>query len=358
MQRRHFFAPGSLARVFPNEPPAEPVESEYSLLRVRRRAMATSFEIAIPYGIPNALEAATAALDLIDDLEDQMTVYRDSSEISAINRDAANAPIPVEIRLFDLLTHAGHLTAETGGAFDIATGALTKAWGFYQREGRVPTPAERAEAMARTGYRHVILDERNRTIRFRKPGLELNLGSIGKGYALDRAAELLRTEWGISSALLHGGGSSLVAIGHPPKDPLGWTVALRHPWNPERTLGTVRLKNQGLGTSAATHQHFEHQGKRLGHVLDPRTGWPASGCASASVVGSTGAQADALSTACFVLGVEKALAFCTPRPHLAAILLPVGESAEPMALNLAPEQYGPPGFRDAMAALLEIEYDG
>ena len=192
---------------FPTKDCVESVGSAtYHLVRVSRRAMATTFEIAIPQGShPRAIAAAEDALDLIDQLEDQLTVFRDHSEVSRLNANAAKGSIPLETHLYDLLERCAAWTRETEGAFDIATGALTKAWGFYHREGRVPLPRERNDAMARTGMKHVILNREASSVKFRMPGLELNLGAVGKGFALDRAAELLRSRWGVRSALLHGG---------------------------------------------------------------------------------------------------------------------------------------------------------
>ena len=320
--------------------PVEPrPPGDLTLVRVSRRAMATTFEVALPYGTPDAVEAAEDALDLIDDLENQLTVYRDHSEVSRLNATAADGPVAAEDRLFDLLADAATLTNETAGAFDPATGALVKAWGFFKREGRVPPPAELAAARACSGMRHVVLDHDKRTVKFRRRGLELNLGGIGKGYALDRAAELLRTKWGITSALLHGGGSSVYALGSPPNRG-GWPVAVRHP-SKKRSLGTVRLADQGFGTSAATFQFFEYNGRKLGHLLDPRTGWPASGTASASSVAPTAAAADALSTAFFVLGAAAATAYCQPRPGLAAVVLADDPDATPVAAGFAPGRFVP-----------------
>jgi len=254
---------------FPDE--SGPRSTEYQLLRCSRRAMATTFEVAIPQGShPSPVASAEDALDLIDALEDQMTVFRETSEVSRINEAAPHGAVPIEPQLFDLFERCAIWTRETEGAFDIATGALTKAWGFYRREGRVPSPREQAEAMARTGMKHVILNRGS--IKFRVPGLALNLGAVGKGYALDRAAQLLRTKWAVRSALLHGGSSSVYAIGQPPGDPRGWAVRLRHPTDSEADLGTVRLADCGLGTSAATFQYFDYNGRKLGHVIDPRTG--------------------------------------------------------------------------------------
>lgn len=357
-----------------------PPTADYALIRVGRGAMATQFEVALPVGTPNAFAAADDALDLIDALEDQLTVFRDHSEVSQVNAAAAAGPVVVEPNLFELLVTCAGWTRETEGAFDIATGALTKAWGFYSRQGRVPAPRERADAMAKTGTRHVLFRTESRSVKFRMAGLEFNLGAVGKGYALDRAAELLRYKWGIESALLSAGGSSAYALGHPPADPRGWEVRLRHPWDADRSLGTVWVRDQGLGTSAATFQHFEYNGRKLGHLLDPRTGWPAEAAASASVTAPTAAEADAMSTAAFVLGAA-AERLARLRPHLGVVVLAANTgnrdvepsmsqrptlrsalrshelspavpaqssaastpySASPLVFNLGPESYSPP----------------
>jgi thiamine biosynthesis lipoprotein len=322
---------------------------EYSLVRCSRRAMATAFEVAIPVGAhPDPVGAAEDALDLIDALEDQMTVFRDHSAVSHLNRTAAAGFVEVEPRLFGLFARCAVWTRETGGAFDVATGALTKAWGFYRRDGAVPPAAELVAAMRATGFRHVVLDETRSAVKFRAAGLELNLGAVGKGYALDRAAELLRAKWGVRSALLHGGGSSVYAIGCPPGDARGWPVRLKHPSAPEESLGVVRLANAGLGTSAATFQFFEYNGRKLGHLLDPRTGWPAAGTASASVLAPSAAEADAMSTAAFVLGAGGAERLTRLRPALGAVVLEekdtagMNPAARPSAFNIAPDSYSPP----------------
>lgn len=315
---------------------------EYSLLRCSRRAMATTFEVAFPVGsLPDPLAAAEDALDLIDALEDQMTVYRDHSEVSRLNQTAASEFVEVERGLFDLFSRCAAWTRETDGAFDVATGALTKAWGFYRRDGAVPPAAELVAAMRATGFRHVALDDRRSAVKFRVPGLELNLGAVGKGYALDCAATLLRTKWNVRSALLHGGGSSVYAIGVPPRESRGWPIRLKHPTAPEESLGVVRLSNAGLGTSAATFQFFEYKGRKLGHVLDPRSGWPATGTASASVVAPTAAEADAMSTAAFVAGAPGAERLTRLRPALGAVVLSDGAPAA-LAFNLDSASYSPP----------------
>ncbi|HZT79817.1 MAG TPA: FAD:protein FMN transferase [Gemmataceae bacterium] len=347
MHRRDFLRPRRLAQTAGHvlgaldelaalaEPEPQPAD-DVALLRVGRRAMATQFEVVLPYGTPDALEIAAAAHDLIDQLEAQLTVYRDDSEVSRLNRLAPLGPVPVERGLFDLLATAARLTGETGGAFDVAAGALVKAWGFYRGPRRVPAAEELAAAMAKAGMRHVELNPDARTVKFRVPGLEINLGSIGKGYALDRVNDLLGA-WNLPAALLHGGYSSVYARGSLPNEANGWPVTIAHPWEPGRRLARLWLRDRALGTSAATFQHLEHEGRKLGHVLDPRTGWPASGVASASVVAPTGAEADALSTAFFVLGVEAARRYCETHPGVGAVLLPEGEDL-PVVMGLTRDE--------------------
>jgi thiamine biosynthesis lipoprotein len=297
--------------------------------------MATTFEVVLPYGTAQAWEMGMAAFDVIDRLEAQLTVYRESSEVCRLNRLAPVTDVPVEERLFGLLELAQQLTESTDGAFDITSGALIKAWGFFRGPRRVPSEEERKEALARVGMRNVCLNSEGLKVRYLCQGLEINLGSIGKGYTLDQVAALLRDDWQQSCALLHAGYSSVVAIGSSLPDQSGWTVGIRHPWDPERRLALVHLRNRALATSAATFQYLEYNNRKLGHILDPRTGWPADGVASASVLAPTGAEADALSTAFFVLGIDAARRYCETHPGVGAILLPDGENAEPVVLGLA-----------------------
>ena len=227
------------------------------------------------------------------------------------------------------------MTRQTQGAFDIATGALIKAWGFYRRQGRVPTPAERAAAMSRPEPGSSPSTATDGRCSYLRQGLEINLGGIGKGYALDRAAELLADGLGRRlgpAARRHR--RSVRAVGTPPGQPRGWPVAIKHPWDPNRRLGTrLPESTSPSGTSAATFQHFEYNGRKLGHLLDPRTGWPAEGVEQVSVVAPTAAEADALSTAFFVLGVEPTARFCQTRPDIGVVMLPAGQD-RPLTFNL------------------------
>jgi thiamine biosynthesis lipoprotein len=344
MDRRDFFDPqellkaaGQVIGTLDVAPSPQAVVEDVALLRFARRAMATQFEVLLPFGTSDALSLAETALDEINRLEDQLTVYHEYSDVSRINRLAFHEPVTVEERLFGLLALSARLSTETAGAFDVTSGPLIKAWGFFRRQGRVPPPEERHEVLQRVGMGHVQLDGERRTVRFDRPGVEINLGSIGKGYALDRIAELLRDRAGVSSALLHGGHSSVYALGTMPGDDRGWPVGIRHPWHPEQRLAVLRLRDRAVGTSAATFQHLEYNGKKLGHILDPRTGWPAEGMASATVAAPSAAEADALATAFFVLGVDHARAYCNAHPAIGALLMPTGEN-NPVIIGLGPHE--------------------
>jgi len=318
---------------------------ETYLLQLGRRAMACQFEVFLNAGqYPQAADVALEALDLIDRLEEQMTVYRDTSEISQINRFAASRPVEVESRLFDLLSRAAHLHRETEGALDITAGPLTKVWGFYRRAGEIPSADNLADALSRVSSGLLELDPSNHSVRFQKPGMELNLGAIGKGYALDRVAELMIAS-GIDNFLWHGGQSSVLArgaCGPRAEDGAGWIVDLRHPLRPERSIVEVCLRDRALGTSGAGTQFFRHGGRRYGHILDPRAGWPAEGVYSATVIACNAADADALATALYVLGPQRALEWCQRHPEIGLLMFVPGEgskSVELLTAGLAPDDW-------------------
>src|SRR5262245_19661003 len=189
--------------------------------------------------------------------------------------------------------------------------------------------------------RYVTLDLDRQAVRYHRRGVEINLGSIDKGYALDQVGALLRDEWGIRSGLLNGGTSSILTLGTPPGEPRGWSVGMRHPWQADRRLAVVRLRDRAMATSGATYQHFEHNHTKLGHLLDPRTGRPAEGMALATAFAPTAAEADALATAFYVLGVEPARRYCEEHPEVAAVLLPDIPDAELEVINLPPGDFAP-----------------
>jgi thiamine biosynthesis lipoprotein len=293
-------------------------------LKLHRQAMACRFEVTLASEDAHHLEAARAALDEVDAIEATLTVFRTTSEVSRLNREAAAAAVPVSAGLFTLLTLCRELTAVTGGAFDPASTALSRCWGFLERRPRLPTAEALAEARARSGMDKLALDDLTRSVRYAVPGLEIGFGAVGKGWALDRIAASLRVR-GVQRALLTAGGSSHRGWGGE-----SWELALR-PGGEE--LGLLRLRDAALGTSASGEQHFEADGRRFGHVLDPRSGWPAEGVRSASVLASEAAVADALSTAFLVGGSALAGPFCTARPGTMALLVLDAQPREILVLG-------------------------
>jgi thiamine biosynthesis lipoprotein len=296
------------------------------IVSVCRRAMACEFEVQLAADRnDDSMEHVFEALDLVESLETQMTVYRDDSEVVRLNRRASQEPVRVEPRLFGLFRRAQQLNQETDGALDITSGPLSEAWGFSRREGRVPSDDQIAEARQRVGMQHVTLDCEKKTIAFHRLGMCVNLNSLGKGYALDRMAELL-AQHDIDDYLLHGGKSSVLARGNQPgSESTGWRVAIRHPLHHSETLAELLLRNQALSTSGAGTQFFIRRGRRYGHILDPRSGYPAEGLYSATVLAPTAAEAEGLSTAFYVMGPERAGQFCAARPEIAALLVAPGE---------------------------------
>jgi thiamine biosynthesis lipoprotein len=349
--RRRFFT-GQAAAEEPDGPdqsaretvsaPGDPASSadESYLLHFSRRAMACEFELTLNAGQYEAAAShALAALDLVQRLEDQMTVFRQHSQVMDINRRAAHEPVEVEPRLFALLEMCVALYHETGGAYDITAGPLTKVWGFYRRQGAVPAAQDLREARQRVGCDKIELDAVRRTIRFHVPGMEINLGSVGKGYALDRCGEALLAA-GVSDFFSHGGQSSVLARGSRSSaaELRGWTVGIADPLRHGKRLGQVRLRDRGLGTSGGGTQFFRHRGRKYGHILDPRTGWPAERAISVTVLAPTAAQADALSTAFYVLGPERTREYCEQHREVAAFMVfsgPGGTSPQTTALGFA-----------------------
>ncbi len=324
---------------------ADPLELH--TLVVGREAMACRFEVVFNAGeVPHDTALGLAALDLVDEIEGRITVYRDTSELARLNAHAAQGWQPVSAELLALLVEARALFERTGGAFDPAAGRLVRAWGFLRREGRTPDAAALDAARAASGMDGVEIDVGRSRVRFTKPGLELTPGAIGKGWALDRVVESLRAA-GVQSVLVHGGSSSVRAAGvQGPALPgrRGWRVGIRHPLRTGRRLATVTLVEGALGTSGSGTQFFVDRGRRLGHILDPRTGIPAEGVLAATVLAPNAASADALSTALYVLGPAGLATVAPPGGDVAAILVVPSRSASSVRVltaNLAPDLLEP-----------------
>lgn len=294
------------------------------MVTLARHAMATRFEIVLPGENSIALRAAgEEAFDEIERLEAQLSLYRATSEVSHLNARAARESIRVEPGLFRLLVQAKRLSEETHGLFDITVAPLMRCWGLMGGEGRVPEPAELAAARAVVGMQLVELEPARLTLRFTKPGVMLDFGAIGKGYAIERAAQILQ-EAGVRSALIHGGTSTVYGLGLGP-DQEPWKVAIEYPAetpgaDPE-LLAVLPLQNEALSVSAVWGKFFTFENQTYGHVMDPRVGAPVSQALLAAVVTSGAAESDALSTA-LLAGGQTAYDWMTNlRPGMRTLLI-------------------------------------
>ncbi len=273
-----------------------------------RPAMGTLLTITVD-GLPaaRAEEGIDRAFAEVERLEAAMSLWRSDSELVRAVARAGREAVPLSPDLFEVLALARATAERSAGAFDPTVGPLVRLWGFIGEGTRVPAAEALAEARARVGWRRLQLDPGTRTLRLDGEGCEVDLGAIGKGYAVDRAVEVLRAA-GAPAGVVNFSGN-LRSFGPAPPGPLavagGWRVDVQHPREPEAALVTLRLDGHAVSTSGDYEKYFVQDGVRYGHILDPRTGHPAREAAAVTVVAPTAALADALSTALFVLGPER-----------------------------------------------------
>ena len=267
---------------------------------VAAEAMATRFEIALHGGPAATLRAgAEEALAEITRLESILSLYLPASEISHINKRGAYEPVPVSPEVFMLLERSIELSNQTKGAFDITIAPLMKCWRFMNDTGFVPTENEIENACALVGIEQVKLNSCDSTVQLNREGVMLDLGSIGKGYALEQAATLL-LENKFNNFLIHGGTSTVCAAGKQ-ADGTAWRVAVEHQDEDQPPLHIVDLENKSLSVSGIGGKSFiDEKGIEQGHVIDPRTGRPTQATRVAAVICHSATESDAWATALLV----------------------------------------------------------
>jgi len=274
------------------------------LLRLEKSAdaMGSTYSIAI-YGNDRVeMEAAVdAAFDEVHRLDEMLSNYKPDSEWSEVNRHAAERPMKISPELFQLLSACVAYSRESEGAFDISVGPLMKVWGFYKGSGHLPHRPEVLAALTKVGYRHIHLDAAAQTVWFDRPGVELDPGGIGKGYAVDRMVDVLRQK-GFSIALVAGSGSSIYGMGAPPEEPKGWRVEIRDPRDSHKAAAEVFLKDTSMSTSGSYEKFFRAEGRTYAHIMDPRSGYPAQGSVSVSVIAPRTIDSEAWAKPYFVNG--------------------------------------------------------
>jgi len=280
-----------------------------------------------------AIDAVMAELRRIDDL---MSHYKPESQLSQINRYGNERAVQVDKELYDLIKLSTHYSEITDGAFDITYASVGYLYNYPEHIH--PTEEQIKAALPAVNWRNLIFDEEHHSVRFGHPGMRIDLGGIGKGYAVDRGIDILKAR-GVQRALVTAGGDSRIIgdrMGRP------WLVAIRHPDNPSKVVTRIPLSDSAVSTSGDYERYFDEAGVRYHHIIDPRTGHSASKVRSATVIGPTATQTDGMSKTAFVLGAEKALEIINRMPEYDAVfVLPDGKML--YSNGLRPAAPRPPG---------------
>lgn len=263
--------------------------------------MGSTYSIAVYGEDQTTMENAVAqAFEEVRNLDDLLSDYKPESAWSQINRSAAERPVKVPQELFRLLKDCVTYSRESDGAFDITVGPLMRVWGFYKGTGHLPKKNEVAAAEAVVGWRSLDLDPASSTVRFLKRGMSIDPGGIGKGYAVDRMIAVLRDN-GIHSGLVSASGSSIYAMGTPPNQD-GWHVEIKDPRDTAKVAAEVVLKDESMSTSGSYEKFFRADGRVYSHIMDPRTGYPAPGMLSVSVIAPRTIDSEAWAKPFFING--------------------------------------------------------
>ena len=249
-----------------------------------------------------AERAIDAVLDEMRHIDDSMSTYKPTSEVSQVNAKAADGPMKISKELFDLLVTAKEYSVLTDGAFDITYASVGYMYDF--RKHVHPDDAQIDKALPAVNFRHVLLDPKNQTVQFSQQGVRIDLGGIAKGYSVDKGIEVLQAR-GFTRAYVSAGGDSRI-IGDRFGKP--WMVGIRDPRKGEGSVITrIPLADAAISTSGDYERFFEENGVRYHHIIDPRTGRSASKVRSATVIGPYATRTDGLSKTAFVLGPERAM---------------------------------------------------
>ena len=267
-------------------------------------AMGATFSVVL-YGSDQASmnQAIEAAFDEAHRLDELLSNYKPGSEWSRVNRDAATHPVPVSPELFQLLSDCLGYSRASEGTFDITVGPLMRAWGFFGGTHHVPSSEQLRDALQIVGSQHIQLDAQAHTVRFDRPGVEIDPGGVGKGYAVDRMVAILRAR-GFQNALVAASGSSIYGLGNPPEEPRGWSVNIADPWDHRKHAAQVFLKDISLSTSGTYEKSFRVNGHRYSHIMDPRHGVPAEGAVQVTVLAPRAIDSEVWAKPFFIQGIS------------------------------------------------------
>ncbi|MCX8065594.1 MAG: FAD:protein FMN transferase [Candidatus Hydrogenedentes bacterium] len=302
-------------------------------VRISFPAMGTEFEFILYPPEKDLLEEdvrnlCAPAIDVVYKLEKHISHYLEDNDLAKLNKSAGMGKLSINYDLFEAFSLSKIFWERTGGAFDPTVGPLLELWGFRGKERlEPPSETEINEVKKRVGFEKVRLDDKGYYVELTVPGMKVDFGGIGKGMALDRAGKILR-DIGISRALLHSGTSSVLAIGSPPGQ-RGWKIGIRSPYNRKEEIESIEINDESLSTSSLSEQFLELNGKKVGHIFDPRVGKPVeNNVLSVTVVAQSASETDALSTAFFVLGKEKTIEYVRKFPEVKVFLIMKGENGQ------------------------------
>ena len=332
---------------------------ELSCHRASRPCMGSRLEIHLYHPDHTAGRTALeAAFSEAIRLEALLSFFDPGSELSRINRLAAHGPVRADPELLSLIERSLALSRLTAGAFDITTAPLMALWGHRSPQRQMsPPPPEEVERIRRSvGYKKIVVDPARSTVEYRDFGLQIDFGAIGKGYAIDRIVDVLR-QHDITSAMINFG-STVYGLGHPPaedgqsswrsgrdgQERAGWRIAIRDPRDRERAVGTIVLSNRALSTSGSYEQQVCVDGTTYGHIIDSRSGYPAAGTRSASVVAPTAVESDAFSTAAYVMGPTAARSWIAHQEHTEGLILADGHRGNLTRSSTAGWEFCSPSF--------------
>jgi len=254
-------------------------------------------------------------------IENLISDWIPATQVSQVNANAGIKPVKVSVEVFKLTKRALHLSEITGGAFDLSFAAMDRIWKFDGSMTEMPSPEEIKKSVEKVGYKNIVLDSVNSTIYLKLKGMKIGFGALGEGYAADRCRQMMLAR-GIKAGIVNGSGD-MSTWGKQPngKD---WTIGIKNPVKEGKLLSVVKLKQRAVVTSGSYEKFVEFNGKRYAHIINPATGYPATGLISVTVFGPSAEIANGFSTSMMVLGKDAALRFIKSYPDYQYIIITDG----------------------------------
>ena len=264
--------------------------------------MGSDFEITIvENNNSEANRLINIAIKEISRIESLISSWDNNSQTTLINYNSGIKPVKVDTELFNLISRSIKVSNLSQGAFDISYASLDKVWFFDKKMQKIPSDDQLAKSVAKVGFENIILNEKEQTVFLKLKGMKIGFGAIGKGYAADRAKEILIKN-NVKSGIINASGD-LTAWGQKPSGE-DWMVAIVNPLNKTKVFSWLPIKNKSIVTSGNYERFINFDGKSYSHIIDPRTGYPSQGILSVTIITENAELADALATSVFVLGEE------------------------------------------------------